>query len=46
MSDPMVPGFNAVGDEEQYLVVQDGQTFEGTRNGGARATRGEGEVTP
>jgi hypothetical protein len=45
MSDPMVPGFEAVGDEELFLVVQDGQTFEGARNGGARATRGEGEAT-
>jgi hypothetical protein len=46
MSDPMVPGFEAVGDEELFLVVHDGQTFEGSRNGGARATRGEGEATP
>jgi hypothetical protein len=45
MSDPMVPGFDAVGDEDLFLVAQDCQTFEGARNGGARATRGEGEAT-
>ena len=44
MSNPMVPGFNAVGDGDLFLVAQDGQTFEGARNGGARATRGEGEA--
>jgi hypothetical protein len=42
----MVPGIDAVGDEDLFLVAQDGQTFEGARNGGSRATRGEGEVTP
>jgi hypothetical protein len=40
----MVSGFEAVGGEEQFLVAQDGQTFEGARNGGARARRGEGEA--
>ena len=44
MSDPMASGFEAVSGEEQFLVAQVGQTFEGTRNGGARATRGEGEA--
>ena len=44
MSDPMVPGIDAVGDEDLFLVAQDGQTFEGARNGGARATREEGEA--
>ena len=45
MSDPMVPGFNAVGDGDLFLGAQDGQIFEGARNHGARATRGEGEAT-
>ena len=45
MSDPVVPGFDAIGDEDQFLVAQDDQTFQGARNGGARATREEGEAT-
>jgi hypothetical protein len=40
----MMPGFDAVGDEDLFLVAQDGQIFEGARNGGARATRGEREA--
>jgi hypothetical protein len=45
MSDPVVPGFDAIGDEDQFLVAQDDQAFEGARNGGSRVTRGEGEAT-
>ena len=41
MSDPIVPGFDAVGDEDLFLVAQD----EGARNGGSRATCEEGEAT-
>ena len=43
MSDPMVPGFDAVGDEA-LLLVHEGLIFEGARNGGARTTRKQGEA--
>jgi hypothetical protein len=44
MSDPVMPGFDAVGDEDLFLVAHDNQNFEGARNGGSRANRGEGEA--
>ena len=44
MSDPMMPGFDAVGDEDLLLVAHDGQTFWGAHNGGGRATREKGEA--
>jgi hypothetical protein len=40
----MVPGLDAVGDGDLFLVAHDGQIFEGARNGRARATRGDGEA--
>ena len=40
MSDPVVLGFDAVGDEYLFLVAHKSQPFEGARNG-----RGEGEAT-
>ena len=34
MSDPRVPSFDAVGEEDLLLVAHDVQVFEGIRNGG------------
>lgn len=35
MSDPMVPGFDGVGDADTFLVAHDGLGFEVVRGGGA-----------
>lgn len=45
MSDPMVPGFHAVGDAATFPVAHDGQVFEVVRGGlGAVLTRRDAEV--
>ena len=45
MSDPRVPSFIAVGEDDLLLVAHDVQVFEGIRDGGSRATRRAGEAT-